>query len=199
MQQLAHHQKATSTPLPYSTMPIDKAETEENLKEFRAYLCKVNEYAVYRSKIVEINFGLSNEGSASADDTDVCIDVEKGNFLIVSDNYLKQAPIEPKLPDQRRRDSFRYALDPGSSITPLAAQLKTPNVSGPSIKLAPAGYRIHFHIQRIKQTSDLHLNSVYLVFPSVMDSQAFGMRYSINSHSLPKNETGRLHVKVELP
>jgi hypothetical protein len=180
-------------------LPPNTAATEENLKDFRAYLCKVNEYSAYRSKIVEINFVLLNEGSASADDTDVYIDVEKGNYLIVPDKYLKQPPIEPKLPDQRRRDSLRYDLDRlGSSIIPLAER-KTPNISGPTIQPAPAGATIHFHIQRIKQTSDLPLNGVYLVFPPVTDSQAFGMRYSLNSYSLPKNVRGRLHVKVELP
>jgi hypothetical protein len=142
--------------------------------------------------MVELNFMLINDGSGTAEDTDIEIVVERG-IDVITEDHIGQPPKEPRLPTDRSRLAYgagAYTVPPIPGLTNLSPL----NVPSATVLTTPVGSRIHFNVKRIKQTTRLNLNPVYALFTT--DVKSFGMRYTLNSHSLPANVDGDLHVKL---
>ena len=186
----------------YDTTLIEIAAAREYENAYRTYLKRMNDYAVYSSKIYELDLILQNQGTASAEDTDVYIQTQ-GDFSIINKTQTKPVPKEPPLPAVKPRKgpfsdfNFDHISDITRSIVPIAEQIRRPNVSAPKISKTTAGHKVHFHVQRIKQGIPLALDNICVIFPT--EPESFSLKYTINSHSLPENISGDLHIKVSVP
>jgi hypothetical protein len=188
---------AASEPRPYYASAInyrliEQAEAKEILAAYESYMKKHNEYATRMAKVIDLPFVLRNEGNASAEDTDVYIYID-GKYIVVDKNDL---PKTPKTPAQQKRDSFREAVQ---GLVRPTEFIEKSNVTGPTITRTPREQIVRFHIERLKQGTRAVLNSICVDFSAAPEIESFGLRYSLNSHSLPKNAEGELHVVIEAP
>lgn len=112
-------------------------------------------------------------------------------FAIANNDEL---PKRPKTPEQRKRDSGIAGI--AGLVRPVPSTEK-PNVSGPMITRTPREQVVRFHVQRLKQGTRAVLDNVHADFSAVSEAKSFGLRYSLNSHSLPTDVGGELHVLIE--
>ena len=169
---------------------IDQAEAREILTDYESCLKKSNEYAKNMARVIYLRFVLMNDGNASADDTDVYIYFD-GKFLVVDEDNL---PKRPKMPEERKRESFRQTIL--GSMPPVPV-FEESNVTGPTIRRTPSEQIVQFHVERLKQGTHVALNGVYADLTATSEIKSFGLRYTLNSHSLPKDAEGELHVIFE--
>ena len=169
---------------------VEQAAAKETLADYQSYMEKVNEYAIHMAKVIDLRFVLTNTGNASAEDTDVYIYADR-KFPIANNDEL---PKRPKTPEQRKRDSVIAGI--AGLVRPVPSTEK-PNVSGPMITRTPREQVVRFHVQRLKQGTRAVLDNVHADFSAVSEAKSFGLRYSLNSHSLPTDVGGELHVLIE--
>lgn len=188
----------------YALDLIESAALEVQLDEYRSYLDSMNEYAARRSNVVELKFFLKNDGSWPAENTD--IDIDAGETAILPKVYIGEPPKEPQRPRKARPESIRNRILQ-TAVSPLtrpsAEHFEKPNVSGPTITRKPNGagikYHVHFHVELIKQKTELELDIVYAFFRFITEAKSFKLTYTLNSKSLPNNITDELHVVIERP
>jgi hypothetical protein len=187
----------------YALDIIESAAVEVQLDEYRSYLDSMNKYALRRSNKVELKFFLFNDGSGPAEDTD--IDINVGEILILNRHYIGEPPKESQPPPKPRAESIRQRIFQNalSPVAVAATHFEKPNVSGPTItpKRVDSGtdYCVHFHVERIKQKTEVELDVVYAAFSSISEAKSFTLTYTLNSRSLPDKITDQLHVIIERP
>ena len=143
---------------------INKRAMEVYLDEYHSFLRKRNEYKLVRSRMIELKFVLANDGSGSAEDTDVDIVIGRG-IDVITEDHIGQPPKQPKLPTDRSRLPYPAAHDLVANIqgltNPNLANMIPRNDSAPEVIATQGGSRIHFNVRRIKQTTRTILDPVY--------------------------------------
>jgi hypothetical protein len=173
----------------------DKA-LDNYFEKYRQFLPRLIEFENESARIIEINVGLENRGTALAEDIDILLKFPNGFKLLTEALEPPRGPSPPEKPKPflERMGSlgdFRVpAMDRLRDIGP------PPNVSSPRIRRSNS-YDVEVHVGRIKHGWFEPFDPLYVLFESIDAARSFHFDYRINAANLPKDTKGVLHVIIE--
>jgi len=175
-------------------------DVKEYLQNYAEYMRRNWEYKDIFNRSIELNFTVINSGSAPADDIDIFLYFPDGCEVRVS------LPKEPTVPYRPRKPrSFYGIISEGikqlSTIPSLypdfTDQVKpSSNIAGPTIRRINS-YEVRFGIKRLKHGLQVHLDPLYITFPSIKEAKSFHIDYDIIVGNYPEEFKGKLHVIIK--
>jgi len=179
-------------------------EVDDYLHEYEEYLLNNWEYEARKKRSLTLDLFLHNKGGAPSDDIDILLNFPDG--FVVFDPEEQENPLSGPQPPKSPTPP-KTAMEKLEAVTrfPLPVdfyrdRLEAPafsNVSRPEIEESN-GYRVSFHVQRLKQNLRERLPSLGVMFNSDDSIHSFSFAYLMNTIQLPENETGEMSVVVEV-
>jgi len=197
---LRHAEQFTTSLIVGSRDPISRAisynaEITGFWKDYENYLRRLSKYQERDPVAIDLELKFTNAGTAPAENTDVFLDFEIDETVLVTKSGWIPRP--PKPPDPLPPfDSYYPPLGP---MGPLAQSLpgylpqELPNVTGPDFS---NGAEVRYHIRSLKQHMTITLRGIGIEMPKMKKRKGFGIAYTINSASVPDAITGRLDVRI---
>ena len=180
-----------------------KKKLDKYKNELYEYYRNLWEYEGFLSRLVEINFLISNDGNTPGKDIDVNIHFPDG-FKIFDLDELPNKPNEPKSPDtpMTLAESMQSLISPtyfnfphwdyiGRNMMNISPQQR--NFSGPSIKKTNS-YNVSYHINSLKHKTSHKLDTIYLYFESYTDINSFSVDYNLLAANYPEKFEGKLNL-----
>lgn len=184
-------------------IPLDEeyirynAEIEAYYEAYEEYLrhTMIQRNAIRRT--IRFKIGISNNGTAPAEDVDVHFHFPDG-FSLQSEEEVNELPEKPSPPKQPMSEMQRSI----SAISYLPS-INIPKIS--NVSLNPIGHMSHFSIRKsnsyvvrdwfdsIKLGDTVLLPEIFLTFDTIHSIASFKCSYIIRPANLPEPVTGQLH------
>jgi rRNA-processing protein FCF1 len=188
----------------------DFDEFKEKLEKHKSVLYKYYEnvwkYEEFLTRLLKIDFFISNEGTCPGNDVDIKIHFPDG-FKICDEKKLPNRPEEPLAPGipLTLAESLRQSLNNSNyfqipSTRPYErnmVNIPPPNISGPSIKKTNS-YNVTFHVNSIKHKTNYKLKTIFLYFYKYSDIKSFSIDYTLLAANYPDKFEGKLNIIVNL-
>lgn len=183
----------------------EKVKKYEN--DLLGYYKNLWEYNEFLSRLLEIDFVFTNEGSSPGKDIDINIHFPDG-FKVCDEKEIPHKPSEPKIPappmtlaesmQSLSSASFLNFSYLGAMNRPTINSIPTvKNFSSPSIRKTNS-YEVEYHIISLKHKSSHTLDPIYVYFENYSEIKSFSVDYSILAANYPEKFVGKLNIIVTL-
>ena len=154
---------------------------------------------------------LRNEGSASAIDVDVHLQVPNRSLSIVEESNIEPSSAKAPEPPRPPRSVTEIASEHGSQFSVIMPSVpdysflaarnygppSLPNVSRPILREGANEHTITWNVRRVKHGSTVSFNRLAVAFADFDSASSFGIEYQLRAENLPTQAVGKLHVVVE--
>lgn len=189
-------------PIPESEFTRYKKEVDLFLSKYSTYIDRFNAY--HSRPIIILELDVRNFGEAPANDIDLHINFPDG-FLVCTDKSLPEEPKPPKPPVKPRTShqmlfsNLNFDLKPSYFHDGITASLQDPFTLIPeSFSLKQInGFELKDHFERIKHNYHIHIQPLYIIFPSYEKAHSFHFDYKLSAANIPQSECGKLNVIIE--
>ncbi len=178
---------------------------DEYIDEMRIYMTEMDKYNEIHSRIIELRFKLTNNGTAPAEDIDVFLYFPDDGFELYDTDKIYKIPETPeKLTKPSRTLAEKLASDLTKPKLSFGILSEPPSIDlskhKPIIKKTNS-YKVRYPLSRfsnLKHDMDITLEPIYLAFPTLESVKSFQIDYNISVGNHPKGFIGKINIKVEI-
>jgi hypothetical protein len=176
-----------------------EAERTTYLRAYRDFARRHHHWRRAKAFMVEVGLEIVNSGTATADDTDVVLEVP-GDVMVWLSDGLPSAPQppDPPIPPERFGSIGRTSATSGVVQPSLGYPPQPPsNVSSFWLRRGSES-ELSCTVKSIKHGFIAVLDKFYVGFPDAASLRAFEIRYMMQPSNLPDPVTGRLAIVATL-